>query len=144
MTQLTEKMRSLDIMKDEMREQVAIPIQARLIQVQGDLYEYNPLEDKNVERVKDVWLCVDQKDKWGYMLNVVDGKGKVSYTRKDIGGNNVSDFQLDKQNQGICFIGQPRKNKYIPGYFFKLSSAKDFESMSGILAKCMFESQSHD
>ena len=39
-------MNNLDIMKEEMKE-VQVPIEERLIQIVGDLYEYNPLEDEN-------------------------------------------------------------------------------------------------
>ena len=59
----------------------------------GDLYEYNPLEDSNILRVKEVFLCVDQTGQFSYMLNVVDQAQKTSYTRKELA--HVSDFQIN-------------------------------------------------
>jgi hypothetical protein len=40
-------------------EEVAIKIVKRVLQVSGSLYEYNPLEENNILRVKDVFLCFD-------------------------------------------------------------------------------------
>jgi hypothetical protein len=40
-------------------EELKVKILKRVVQVHGDLYEYNPLEDQNMIRVKDVFLCVD-------------------------------------------------------------------------------------
>jgi hypothetical protein len=78
--------------------------------------EYNPLADKNELRIRDVFICIDQIEKYSYMINVIDNTGKISYTRKEI--KQVCDFQLDQLNSGVCFIGQVRKNGYTPGYFF--------------------------
>ena len=69
------KMKMLEIsMGSEMKpeEEVKVSIIKRVIQVSGDLYEYNPLEDTNILRVDKVFLCVDQTGQYTYMLNVVD------------------------------------------------------------------------
>jgi hypothetical protein len=54
---------------------------------------------------------------------------------------NVSDFQINIQDRGINFIGNPRKNNYIPGYFFKVSTAAEFANLKHALATCIFEAQ---
>lgn len=91
-------MKSIDIMKEEIKQQDEFKVQViqRLLQVKGDLYEYNPLEDANQLRVGDVFLCLDQVAQYSYLMNIVDNEGKVSYTRKEI--TNLSDFQLDQQS----------------------------------------------
>ena len=56
------QMRMLEIsMGSEIKpvEELKVSIQKRVVQVHGDLFEYNPLEDQNMIRVKDVFLCVD-------------------------------------------------------------------------------------
>jgi hypothetical protein len=73
------------------------------------------------------------------MLNVVDNTQKTSYTRKDM--TNVSDFQVNIQEQGINFIGNPRKNNYIPGYLFKVSTPAEFANVKRALASCIFEAK---
>jgi hypothetical protein len=70
--------------------EVQVKVLKRIVQVHGKLDEYNPLEDKNIPRVSDVFLCLDQTGPFTYMLNVVDNQQKISYTRKDM--TNVSDF----------------------------------------------------
>lgn len=58
------KMSSLDLMKSEIKETNKIRdklnIQERLLWVAGDLYEYSPFLNDNIERAKDVFLCVDE------------------------------------------------------------------------------------
>lgn len=134
-------MKSLDVMKEEIKNvsEIQVEIKSRLLQILGDLYEYNPLEDANQIRVRDIFLCLDKVGEFEYLMNIVDKQGKVSYTRKTV--TNLSDFQLDQSTQGVCFIGQPRKNGYIPGYFFYVPSKNDFDNLRGLLAKCVFESQ---
>lgn len=53
-------------------EEIQIKILSRVLQVSGSLFEYNPLEENNILRVKDVFLCLDQTDTFSYMLNIVD------------------------------------------------------------------------
>lgn len=53
---------------------------------------------------------------------------------------NVSDFQFNQNERGIQFIGQPRKNNYIPGYLFKVQTDKDFEMIKAVMSKCLYES----
>ena len=53
-------------------DQIQVQILKRVVQVHGDLYEYNPLEDQHIPRVKDVFLCLDQTGQFTYMLNIVD------------------------------------------------------------------------
>lgn len=88
-------MKSIDMMKEEIKKQdeVKVAVIERLLQVKGDLYEYNPLEDANQLRVEDVFLCLDKTGQYCFILNIIDNEGKISYTRKDI--TNLSDFQLD-------------------------------------------------
>jgi serine/threonine-protein kinase RIO1 len=43
----------------KMVDEIKVSIIKRVAQVHGDLYEYNPLEDQNILRVKDVFLCLD-------------------------------------------------------------------------------------
>lgn len=71
-------------------EEISVQVLKRVVQVHGDLYEYNPLDDANILRVKDIFLCVDQIGQYSYMLNVVDQAQKTSYTTKNL--TNVSDF----------------------------------------------------
>ena len=55
-------MRMLEIsMGSEIKpvQELKVSILKRVVQVHGDLYEYNPLEDQNMIRVKEVFLCVD-------------------------------------------------------------------------------------
>jgi hypothetical protein len=62
MQEVINQMKQLEIsMAGEMKpfDQVQVKVQKRIIQVRGDLYEYNPLEDTNILRVKDVFLCLD-------------------------------------------------------------------------------------
>jgi hypothetical protein len=75
-------------------EDVAIAIRKRLLQVSGDLYEYNPLEDNDILRVSDVFLCLDQTGDYAFMINVVDKAQKISYTRKQM--NNVAEIQVNQ------------------------------------------------
>jgi hypothetical protein len=136
------KMSTLQIsMGSEIKPMTDIKVQVlkRIVQVHGKLEEYNPLEDKNIPRVQDVFLCVDQTGPFTYMLNVVDQTQKTSYTRKEM--TNVSDFQINMQEQGVNFIGNPRKNNYIPGYLFKVSTPAEFANVKRALATCMFEAQ---
>lgn len=101
------------------------------------MLEYNPLQDDNIVRAKDVFLAVDRIGKFRYMLNVVDGAQSTSYTRKEL--QNMSDFQFNNVEQGINFIGNPRKNHYIPGYLFKVRAAKDFGNLKAVVIRCMVE-----
>lgn len=62
MQEAINQMRMLEIsMGSEIKpvEELKVSILKRVVQVHGDLYEYNPLEDQNMIRVKDVFLCVD-------------------------------------------------------------------------------------
>ena len=62
MQEAINQMRMLEIsMGSEIKpvEELKVSILKRIVQVHGDLYEYNPLEDQNMIRVKDVFLCVD-------------------------------------------------------------------------------------
>jgi hypothetical protein len=113
-------------------------IERRLIQVQGDLLEYNPLQDDNILRAKDVFLCVDKLAgrPQGYMLNIVDGTQRTSYTRKEL--VNVADIEISAD--GVNFIGEPRKNGFIPGYTFRVKvGSSDFTSLKSVLVKCLYE-----
>jgi hypothetical protein len=40
-------------------DEVAYKILKRVLQVSGSLYEYNPLEENNILRVPDVFMCLD-------------------------------------------------------------------------------------
>lgn len=71
------------------------------------------------------------------MLNVVDGAQTTSFTRKEL--QDLSDFQINRQEQGINFIGAPRRNRYLPGYLFRVKTPADFEALSKTLVKCMME-----
>lgn len=42
------------------------------MQVKGDLLEYNPLEDIDIPRVPNCFLCLDHTGAFDYLLNVVD------------------------------------------------------------------------
>jgi hypothetical protein len=56
------QMRILEIsMGSEIKlvQELNVSILKRVVQVQGDLFEYNPLEDQNILRVKEVFLCLD-------------------------------------------------------------------------------------
>lgn len=93
MQEAINQMRALEIsMGQEIKpvDQIKIEILRRVVQVQGELYEYSPLEDQYIPRVKNVFLSVDQTGQFAFMLNVLDLAQKVSYTRKEI--KNVSDF----------------------------------------------------
>ena len=62
MQEAINQMRMLEIsMGSEIKpvEELKVSILKRVVQVHGDLYEYNPLEDQNMIRVKEVFLCVD-------------------------------------------------------------------------------------
>lgn len=71
-------MSSLDIMKDEIKpvnEDVKVSIIERLLQVKGDLLEYQPFIDENVERATDVFLCIDRispEEDYKFMINIID------------------------------------------------------------------------
>jgi hypothetical protein len=41
----------------------------------------------------------------------------------------------------VNFIGNPRRNNYIPGYFFKVPNASEFASLKNCLATSMYETQ---
>ena len=130
-------------MAGEIRQatELTVKIIQRILQVHGNLLEYNPLEDKNMDRAKDVFLCLDQIGNHKYMLNIVDATQKISFTRKEL--TNVCDFQINQKDQGINFIGNSRSNNYIPGYLFKVHAIADFKNLKNILARCMFESQNN-
>lgn len=133
-------MSQMDVMKDEIKEmkEIRVNILQRLIQVSGDLLEYSPFIDENIERAKDVFLCIDESDKFEYVINVVDKEGKLSYTRKNI--NTSGEIQLSTRDKTLNFIGNPRKgSKFIPGYVFKIHSEQDLKNLKGVLAKCFFE-----
>ncbi len=53
----------------------------------------------------------------------------------------MGEFQINQQSQGVNFFGNPRKNGYIPGYLFKVTSDKDFRDLKNLLTKCIFEVQ---
>ncbi|CDW81218.1 UNKNOWN [Stylonychia lemnae] len=138
--ELIKKMSQLDIMKDEIKEmnQIQINIIQRLIQVQGDLLEYSPFIEENFERVKNVFLCIDQTDKFEYIINIIDLAGKTSYTRKTI--VNSADVQVSSQDQAFMFTGNQRKgSKFTPGYVFQVYSKQDLQNLKGVLTKCLFE-----
>jgi|LauGreDrversion4_2_1035121.scaffolds.fasta_scaffold222801_3 hypothetical protein len=70
-----KQMKTLEVsMGSEIKpiQEVKVQIVKRVVQVHGDLFEYNPLEDENILRVKNVFLCVDQTGQFTYMLNVLD------------------------------------------------------------------------
>ena len=142
MKEITDMMNDMQLsMSSEIKpvEEIQVRILNRMVQVEGDLYEYSPLTDSNILRVKNVFLCIDQIGNFQYMINVVDGAQKTSFTRREL--TNMSDFQINQAEQGLNFIGVPRKNQYIPGYLFKIKSAQNFESLRGILTKCIFQEQ---
>lgn len=60
--EIMKKMKSLDMMKDEIKQQSEIKVKVleRLIQIRGDLYEFNPIEQKDQLRVKDIFMCIDK------------------------------------------------------------------------------------
>ncbi len=67
-----------------------------MIQVQGEFMEYNPLEDNHISRAQDVFLCIDKlasQVPHTYLINVLDGPQKTSFTRKEL--NDISAFQLN-------------------------------------------------
>lgn len=72
--ELIKKMSQMDVMKDEIKEMedVRVKIIQRLIQVEGDLYEYSPFLDDDILRAKQVFLSIDQTDDYDYILNVID------------------------------------------------------------------------
>lgn len=105
----------------------------------GDLLEYNPLEDCNILRVTEVFLCVDQIAPFRFMFNIVDLPQKISYTEKEF--KDFNDFEISVAQQSVNFIGNPRKNKYIPGYVFKVKAETDFQNVRNVLTKCVFEAQ---
>lgn len=53
----------------------------------------------------------------------------------------MGDFQINIQQQGINFFGNPRRNGYIPGYLFKVHEAADFRNLKQMLTRCLFETQ---
>jgi hypothetical protein len=55
-------------------DQLEVSVKQRQIQVLGSLLEYNPLEDCDIPRVNNCFLCLDQiaGKSFAYMLNVVD------------------------------------------------------------------------
>jgi hypothetical protein len=62
MQEAMNQMRMLEIsMGSEIKPvgELKVSVLKRVVQVHGDLFEYNPLEDQNMIRVKDVFLCVD-------------------------------------------------------------------------------------
>ena len=65
--------------------------------MQGDLLEYNPLEDLDIPRVKNCFLCLDQiaGKNFSYMINVVDLSQKTSFTRKEL--SSMGEFQINQQ-----------------------------------------------
>lgn len=71
------------------------------------------------------------------MLNVVDPAQKTSYTRKEL--TSMGEFQTNPGSQGVNFFGNPRKNGYIPGYLFKVSTEQGFSDLKNLLTKCIFE-----
>lgn len=73
------------------------------------------------------------------MFNIVDLPQKISYTEKEF--KDFNDFEISVAQQSVNFIGNPRKNKYIPGYVFKVKAASDFLNVKQVLTKCVFETQ---
>jgi len=56
-------------------DKVQVLIQERIIQVNGHLFQYDCLKDKNLLVAKDCFLCIDRKvadKKHTYMFHVVD------------------------------------------------------------------------
>lgn len=74
------------------------------------------------------------------MLNIIDGPGKTSFTRKKIESNSAGEFSLDSRDKELNFIGnrRPRYN-YIPGYVFKIYKDYDVLNLTTVLTKCLFE-----
>ena len=127
MAEVTSKLRELNVsMAGEIKpvEELKVKVLARKIQVAGDLLEYNPLEDRNIPRVADIFMCVDQIDTYRFMFNIVDKPQKISYTEKEF--KDFNDFEISVNQLSVNFIGKPRKNRYIPGYVFKVKSPADF------------------
>ena len=95
----------------------------------------------DIPRVKGCFLCLDQiaGKNFSYMLNVVDQAQKTSFTRKEL--TSMGEFQINQASQGVNFFGNPRKNGYIPGYLFKVSSEQGFSDLKNLLTKCIFEVQ---
>lgn len=63
---MIQRMSNLDIMKDEMKDmnEVKVSIVERMLQVEGDLYEYSPFIGENMLRVKDCFLCIDKTNEY--------------------------------------------------------------------------------
>lgn len=134
-------MSQIDVMKNEIKkmEEVKLQVLQRMIQVQGDLYEYSPFLDDNILRAKEVFLCIDQTGQYEYQINITDMAGSLSYTRKYI--TNSSDFQMSMKDRALNFLGNPRpESRFIPGYVFLIKNVLDFQNLKGVLAKCFFES----
>lgn len=73
-------------------------------------------------------------------MNVIDGPGKISYTRKKIESNKAGEFSLDSRERELNFIGNRRpKYNYIPGYVFKIYKEFDVQNLAQVLTKCFFE-----
>jgi hypothetical protein len=142
MEAVLEQMKKLELsMGGEMRrtEEIQHTIERRLIQVEGDLLEFNPLDDRNIPRISGVFLCIDQlagRPNW-FMLNVVDGAQRTSYTRKELA--NICDVQINNGEQGINFIGEARRNGYIPGYLFRVKHLSQYDTLKGLLVKCLHD-----
>ena len=73
------------------------------------------------------------------MFNIVDLPQKISYTEKEF--KDLNDFEISVNQQSLNFIGNPRKNRYIPGYVFKVKAESDFKNLQQVLTKCVFEAQ---
>ena len=142
MKSVLEQMKELQVsMGGEIQnvELLKVQILERKIQVLGELLEYNPLEDKNIPRVSDVFMCVDQIGKFSFMFNIVDKAQKTSYTTKEF--KDLNDFEISVKDQSVNFIGNPRKNHYIPGYIFKVKTLPDFKNLKLVLTRCIYEAQ---
>jgi hypothetical protein len=54
----------------------------------------------------------------------------------------VNDFETSDREKSVNFVGNPRKNKYLPGYIFQVKSQADYNNLKLILTRCVFEAQS--
>lgn len=52
----------------------------------------------------------------------------------------MSDFTFDQEHRELNFIGNPRpRNRYIPGYLFKVHTDKDYKNLERTIVRCLVE-----
>ena len=107
-TDLLESLKKLALSEQCDYSSIKLQVEERLIQVQGHLFGYDPVSEKQLLLIQDVFLCVDRlasKEKLrNYMLHVTDQAQETSYARIPVLPSKEQSFSLSKQEKMLMWI----------------------------------------